>query len=68
VPIVLEIDITHMPLDRFFWPTLIEGQIIECNHRADSGRSGALIPFEVGQRSAAMWGSIPPGSGTLLKV
>jgi hypothetical protein len=32
---------------------------------ADSGRSGALIPFEVGQRSAAMWGRIPLGSGAL---
>jgi len=32
---------------------------------ADSGRSGALIPLEVGQHSAAMWGSIPLGSGAL---
>ena len=32
---------------------------------ADSGRSGALIPFEVGQRSVAMWGRIPLGSGAL---
>jgi len=32
---------------------------------ADSGRSGALIPFEVGQHSAAMWGRIPLGSGAL---
>ena len=32
---------------------------------ADSGRSGALIPFEVGQHSAAMWGRTPPGSGAL---
>ncbi|MEO8591850.1 MAG: hypothetical protein ABI759_00885, partial [Candidatus Solibacter sp.] len=30
---------------------------------ADSARSGALIPFEVGHRSAAMWGRIPLGSG-----
>jgi len=32
---------------------------------ADSGRSGALIPFEVGQHSVAMWGRIPLGSGAL---
>jgi len=32
---------------------------------ADSGRSGALVPFEVGQHSAAMWGRIPLGSGAL---
>jgi two-component system sensor histidine kinase/response regulator len=25
------------------------------------GRSGALIPFEVGQCSAAMWGRVPAG-------
>jgi hypothetical protein len=35
---------------------------------ADSGRSGALIPFEVGQCSAAMWGSIPLGSGAFFKL
>lgn len=35
---------------------------------ADSGRSGALIPFEVGQRSARMWGKIPLGSGALFQL
>jgi hypothetical protein len=35
---------------------------------ADSGRSGALIPFEVGQRSVAMWGRIPLGSGALFRL
>jgi hypothetical protein len=35
---------------------------------ADSGRSGALIPFEVGQRSARMWGKIPLGSGALFRL
>jgi lipoate-protein ligase A len=35
---------------------------------ADSGRSGALFPFEVGQRSAAMWGRIPLGSGALFEL
>jgi hypothetical protein len=35
---------------------------------ADSGRSGALIPFEVGQRSVAMWGRIPLGSGAVFRL
>ena len=36
--------------------------------RADSGQSGALIPFEVGQYPAAMWGRIPLGSGALFRL
>ena len=35
---------------------------------ADSGPSGALIPFEVGQRSVVMWGRIPLGSGALFRM
>ena len=31
-------------------------------------RYGALIPFEVGQRSVAMWGRIPLGSGAVLRT
>jgi ferredoxin len=32
---------------------------------ADSGRSGALIPIEVGQSFRSKWGAVPAGSGAL---